>query len=144
MKTFFSLIMGLVFLIGSYVLLSPYTSLAQSKTNNPPVNVFIIVLTSTNQLPSVLNAITNSLPDAVVYRPNPKISQLETIIRLMEEKFKETYSDVPETFVGNGTPESSASLDKLIAIWKQKKIDAEVIKTKKDELKKLPPYCQTL
>jgi hypothetical protein len=100
-------------------------------------NIFVIVLTDTNQLPAVLHAITNAIPSVVIHKPNPKITELQVQIRLMEKRFKEVYEGVPTTFTAPSNLENDKTLDYLILIWKQKDVDAEAITKKKEELKKL-------
>lgn len=100
-------------------------------------NVFVIVLTNTNQLPAVLHAITNAIPSVVIHKPNPKITELQVQIKLMEKRFKEMYDGIPTTFTASSNSENDKALDQLILIWKQKDVDAEELTKKKEELKKL-------
>lgn len=100
-------------------------------------NIFVIVLTDTNQLPAVLYAITNAIPSIVIHKPNPKITELQLQIRLMEKRFKEVYEGVPTIFSAPSNSENDKTLDQLILIWKQKDVDAEAITKKKEELKRL-------
>lgn len=106
-----------------------------AQTNN--VNVIVIVLTDTNQVSMVINAISNRFPSALFYKANPKIVELETQIKLMEKRFKEEYEGIPEVFIGNGSETSKTQLDKYIKIIEQKEKDALNIRAKKDELNKL-------
>ena len=130
MKTFLS-----VLITGSILLLSPPII---AETNNvPPVSIIIIVLTNTNQLPELLYAITNQIPSVVIHNTNPKLIELKTQLRLMESRFNEVYSGVPNTFAGESNPINDKTLDQLIAIWKQKDIDISKISLVKEEIKKL-------
>ena len=113
------------------------TTSLMAQTNIQPVNVIVIVLTSTNQLSLVLNAISNWYPSAVFHVPNPKTVQLETQIRLMEQKVKEQYEGVPSTYAAPSSETSSNMVNHLQSIWKQKEKDEADIKAKKEELKKL-------
>ena len=119
------------------LLLAALPVVAQDPNPTPQVNVIIVVLTSTNQLPLVLKAITNQYTSTVIIKQNPKVAQLETQIRLMEGRFKENYDGLPNDYIGDGSAQSQATLDKLIALWKQKETDTAEIEAKKDELKKL-------
>lgn len=108
-----------------------------AQTNTQPINVVVIVLTSTNQMTMVLNAISNQYPSALFYLPNPKVSVLETQIKLMEQRVKEQYEGVPNTYVALSSEASSNMIDHLETIWKQKEKDEAEIQAKKEELKKL-------
>lgn len=118
------------------LLLLPLLGFAQTNTTQQ-INVIVIVLTNTNQLQVVINAISNKFPSAVFYKPNPKIVELETQIKLMEKRFREEYNGIPEVFIGDGSETSKTQLDKYVKILEQKEKDLLNIKSKKEELNKL-------
>lgn len=107
-------------------------------TNSYPVKIIVIVLTNTNQLPSVIKAITNEIPSTVIsYKIDPRITQLTTQIKLMEKRFEENYKGVPTNYIGDGSQLSQSNLDRLIEVWKQKEVDLKEIDRLKLELEKL-------
>jgi hypothetical protein len=118
------------------LLLIMIRAFASEPTNAPKVSVVVVVLTDTNQLPIVLRAITNAVPSAVIHRTDPKLSALETEIKMMERRFKEAYDGLPTTYNSTSTPESDTVLDKLIVAWAQRDKDAAAIQAKKEELNK--------
>ena len=105
-------------------------------TNMTPANItIVIVVGNTNEIPGVLTAVSNMYPMASFYMSNPKALTLAKQIALMEQKYQEEYDGVPTTMIINTN--NTFFNERILEMWKKKKIDQKYILEKREELKKL-------
>ena len=105
------------------------------QTTSAPAKVVLVVVVEPEYLPKLMAAISNFSMRIVATEARTK--SLETLIRLKEDRIKEMYAGYPDTYTGDGTPESSKTLDKLIVIWAEKATAVSNVTSMKFELEKL-------
>lgn len=96
-------------------------------------NVLLTITIKTNYYYLFSN--TNSSSWGLV--SNLKIKELETVIKLKEERWHELYDGLPEKYVGDGSILSSNQLDKLQILWQTRDSDKLNIDKDKKQLEKL-------